>query len=55
MQQKVSTPSQHIWLVQLMAYDFDIVYKKGTKNGATDALSRVLASGIWCLTLSLVS
>ena len=27
MEQKVTTPSQHLWLSQLMAYDFDITYK----------------------------
>ena len=55
MQQKVSTPSQHVWLAQLMAYDFDIVYKKGSENGVADALSRVPAVELWNLALSSVS
>ena len=55
MQQNVSTPSQHVWLAQLMAYDFDIIYKKGNENGAADALSRVPVAEICCLALSSVS
>ncbi|OMO49727.1 reverse transcriptase [Corchorus capsularis] len=27
--QSTSTPAQHKWLLQMMAYDFDIVYRKG--------------------------
>ena len=41
LEQKVVTPSQHVWLAQLMAYDFEIMYKKGSENRVADALSRV--------------
>ena len=37
-----------------MAYDFDIVYNKGSENGAPDALSRVPFHELLCLAFSLV-
>ena len=52
--QKVSTPSQHVWLSQLMSYDFEIVYKKGSENNAADALSRMHCQELMCLALSSV-
>ena len=55
MQQKVTTPSQHLWLAKLMVYDFDIVYKRGRENRATDALSRMPSHEILCLAISAVS
>ena len=55
MEQKVTTPSQHLWLSQLMAYDFDITYKQGSENGAADALSRVPSHELLCLAISSVS
>ena len=54
MEQKITTPSQHVWLAQLMAYDFNIVYKKMADNRATDALSKMLSHEIWSLALSSV-
>ena len=38
-----------------MAYDFDIVYKKASENGAADALSRIPSHELLCLGLSSVS
>ncbi|GKF27589.1 hypothetical protein Tco_0093931 [Tanacetum coccineum] len=29
------------WLPKLMKYDYEVMYKKGSENGAADALSRV--------------
>ena len=55
MEQKVTTPSQHLWLSQLMAYDFDITYKQGSENGVADALSRVPSQELLCLAISSVS
>lgn len=40
LEQKVSTPLQHVWLSKLMVYDYDIAYKKGCENSA-DSLSEV--------------
>ena len=55
MEQRVTTPSQHLWLAKLMVYDFDIVYKKGRENQATDALSRMPSHEILCLAISALS
>lgn len=42
MEQKLSTPLQHVWLVKLAEYDFNIQYKKSVDNLVTSALSRLL-------------
>ena len=49
------TPSQHVWLAQLMAYDFEIMYKKESENKAADALFRVPSHELAYLVLSSVS
>jgi len=38
--QTASTPAQHKWMLQMMPYDFKVVYRKGTSNTVTDVLSR---------------
>ena len=55
LEQKVVTPSQHVWLAQLMAYDFEIMYKKRSENRVADALSRVPSQELACLALSSIS
>ena len=55
LEQKLTTPSQHVWLAQLMTYDFDITYKKGSENRVADALSRIPSHEIFSLALSSVS
>ena len=38
--QKSSTPTQHQWILKMMGFDYEVVYRKRTFNEATDALSR---------------
>ena len=51
----MTTLSQHIWLAQLMSYDFDIVYRRGSENRAANALSRVSCLEILSLAISSIS
>ncbi|GJT91008.1 putative mitochondrial protein [Tanacetum coccineum] len=41
LEQRITTPAQMKWLPKLMGFDYEIMYKKGSENGAADALSRV--------------
>ena len=38
-----------------MTYDFEVVYKRGKENRATNALSRIPNQGLSCMVLSSVS
>lgn len=51
-EQKATTPFQHMWLSKLMGYDFEIQYKQSKDNVAADALSRVSGSQLLSITLS---
>ncbi|XP_042059609.1 uncharacterized protein LOC121804134 [Salvia splendens] len=55
LKQKLSTPAQLSWLSKLMAFDFEITYKKGVENLVADALSRVHSSEIFCMALTTIS
>ncbi|GKC09615.1 retrotransposable element Tf2 [Tanacetum coccineum] len=39
--QRITTPTEMKWLPKLMGYDYEVVYKKGSENGAANALSRL--------------
>lgn len=54
MDQKVTTPFQHMWLSKLMGYNFEIQYKQGKENFAADALSKVTGAELLHITLSQV-
>ncbi|GJZ27322.1 reverse transcriptase [Tanacetum coccineum] len=48
--QRITIPTQMKWLPKLIGYDYEVVYKKGSENGAADALYR-LGSGIELLSM----
>ncbi|KAI3756033.1 hypothetical protein L1987_55845 [Smallanthus sonchifolius] len=54
LEQKITTPLQHSWMVKLMHYDFEIQYKKGVENVAADALSGLQSSALFELLVTLV-
>ena len=52
--QKLSSPSQHLWLTKLLGFNYEIEFRKGKENVAVDALSRVTSSELQALALSTV-
>ena len=44
-QQRITNPDQQNWVAKLLGYQFDICYKPGCENRATDALSRRAEEG----------
>ena len=53
--QKLTTHAQHVWLVKLLGYDYDIEYKQGKENVLADALSRIPSKEFYALTTSTIS
>jgi hypothetical protein len=53
--QKVSFPSQHIWLAKLLGFDYNIECRKGKENIIVDALSRCTNRELFALTMSTIS
>ena len=51
----MTTLAQHLWLVKLLGYDYDIEYKQGRENVPAKALSRIPSNKVYALTTSIVS
>jgi len=51
----LTTPAQHLWLVKLLGYDYDIEYKQGRENVPADALFRIPNKEVYALTTSTIS
>ena len=39
--QETTTPAQQHWVIKMMGYDYDVVFRKGVSNVVADALSRL--------------
>ena len=55
LEQKVTCPSQHVWLAKLLDFDYEIEFKKGKDNIAADPLSRVTCAELSTLTVSTIA
>ena len=53
--QKLTTPAQHLWLVKLLGFDYEIEYKLGKENIPADALSRIPSKDLYAMTTSTIS
>lgn len=51
----MTTPTQHLWFVKLLGYDYEIKYKQGRENVPADALSRFPNNKVYTLTTSTIS
>ena len=51
MNQKTNTPAQQLWVIKMMGYDFELIFRKGVQNQVADALSRLPAGEINALTV----
>jgi ribosomal protein L31 len=51
----VATLARHLWLVELLGYDYEIKYKKGKENVVAGSLSRISCSDLYALVVSTVS
>ncbi|KAG9450237.1 hypothetical protein H6P81_010202 [Aristolochia fimbriata] len=54
-EQRLLTPQQQHWLVKLLGFDFEIVYRKGSENQAADCLSRRTSGVLQSLVLKSVA
>ena len=55
-EQRLTIPTQQVWLAKLLQFDFEIRYKKGKENTVADALSKCASGELYALsTLMLTS
>ena len=47
--QQANTPTQQIWVVKMMGYNYEIVFRKGSTNTVADALSRKPQDSLYAL------
>lgn len=43
--QRITTPEQQKWIVKLLGFDYEILYRPGKSNNVADALSRRDSAG----------
>jgi hypothetical protein len=55
LEQKVTRPSQHVWLAKLLGFDYEIEFKKGKDNVVVDALSKMTCRELSTLAMSTIS
>lgn len=53
--QKSMNPTQHRWLTKLLVLHYDIQFRSGIENKATDALSRYPTFSTECVVVSTIS
>ena len=39
--QKMNTPAQQAWVIKMMGYDYEVIFRKEVSNVVVDALSRI--------------
>ena len=51
MNQKTNTLAQQLWVIEIMGYNFELIFKKGISNQVADALLRLFAGEINAITV----
>ena len=39
--QKTNTSAQQLWVIKMIGYDFELIFRKGSSNQVIDALSKI--------------
>jgi len=51
----MATLAQHLWLVKLLGYDYEIEYRKEKGNMVVDTFSRISSKELYALNVSTIS